>query len=260
MYRTLNPEQIISTAEKLSRRVWARFPDSGLSGVAEELLETARAAADRCHAISRPNIPLRIGVFALLFLGLVGIISLVVTKVRLTESFWDLSTFVETSEALVGDLVFLGIGIAFLVTFETRLKRRRALTAVNELRAIAHIIDMHQLTKDPEMVMARHPATSVSPARKMTPFELNRYLDYCSEMLAILSKIAALYVQSFPDGDAVRAVDEIENLTTALSRKIWQKIMILDRYVPRPRETAGATEAENAPLPAQVAETSKSRA
>ena len=129
------------------------------------------------------------------------------------------------------DLVFVGIAVAFLVTLETRLKRRRALDAINELRAIAHIIDMHQLTKDPEMVFPGQPWTSASPERKLTPFELNRYLDYCSEMLALVSKIAALYVQSFPDRDALAAVDEIETLTTGLSRKIWQKIMILDRYV-----------------------------
>ena len=96
---------------------------------------------------------------------------------------------------------------------------------------------MHQLTKDPEMVLTQHPKTDVSPDRNMTPFELNRYLDYCSEMLALISKVGALYVQSFPDSQALAAVDEIENLTTALSRKIWQKIMILDRYTPRRRSS-----------------------
>ena len=32
---------------------------------------------------------------------------------------------------------------------------------------------------------------------------------------------------SFDDAVALAAVNEIENLTTGLSRKIWQKIMIL---------------------------------
>jgi hypothetical protein len=49
-------------------------------------------------------------------------------------------------------------------------------------------------------------------------------------MLALVSKIAALYVQSFPDSQALAAVDEIESLTTGLSQKIWQKMVILDRY------------------------------
>ena len=96
---------------------------------------------------------------------------------------------------------------------------------------------MHQLTKDPEMVLAGRAPTAASPQRNMTPFELNRYLDYCSEMLALVSKIAALYVQSFPDSDTVAAVNDIESLITELSQKIWQKLVILDRYAgaaPRP--------------------------
>ena len=44
----------------------------------------------------------------------------------------------------------------------------------------------------------------------------------------LTSKIAALYVQYFDDRIALQAVNEIENLTTGLSRKIWQKVMILD--------------------------------
>ncbi len=77
----------------------------------------------------------------------------------------------------------------------------------------------------------------------MDPFELHRYLDYCSEMLALISKVGALYVQDFPDRAALDAVDQIENLATGLSRKIWQKIVILDRYVHDSRmqtPTAGA--------------------
>jgi hypothetical protein len=233
MYRTINADEIVKTAASLRERIHARFPDSGLARVAGELLDVARETRERCRLISKPNVPLRIAVGALVLLGIAGL-SMVVANVRLSESFWDIENFVEGAEALVGDLVFVGVGIAFLVTIETRMKRKRALTAVNELRALAHIIDMHQLTKDPEMVMTEEPPTSVSPARNMSAFELNRYLDYCSEMLAIVSKIGALYVQSFSDPQALGAVDEIESLTSGLSRKIWQKIMILDRYVSHP--------------------------
>ena len=62
----------------------------------------------------------------------------------------------------------------------------------------------------------------------MTRFELGRYLDYCSELLSLVSKIAALYVQRFDDEVVLGAVNEVETLTNGLSRKIWQKIMILD--------------------------------
>jgi hypothetical protein len=65
----------------------------------------------------------------------------------------------------------------------------------------------------------------------MTPFELGRYLDYCSEMLALTAKVAALYAQTFPDPVVVEAVNDIEMLATNLSGKIWQKIAILQRAV-----------------------------
>jgi hypothetical protein len=62
----------------------------------------------------------------------------------------------------------------------------------------------------------------------MTPFELNRYLDYCSDAMALISKIAALYVQGFQDPVLLDAVDDVEDLTAGFSRKIWQKITILE--------------------------------
>lgn len=61
----------------------------------------------------------------------------------------------------------------------------------------------------------------------MTSFELSRYLHYASEMLSLIGKIAALYVQHFDDAIALEAVDDIEDLSTGLSRKIWQKIAML---------------------------------
>ncbi len=229
MYRVIRADAIIRTTSRLVDRVRERFPESGLLKVSEEILSVARESDERSRLIRRPNLPLRIGVGILIALG-IALCSLVVRNVRMNEEVWDASNFAQASESLLSDVVFIGAAVAFLVTLETRMKRGRALSAINELRALAHIIDMHQLTKDPEMVLARHAPTAASPARNMTPFELNRYLDYCSEMLALVSKIAALYVQGFPDSQALAAVDEIESLTTELSQKIWQKIMILDRY------------------------------
>ena len=56
-----------------------------------------------------------------------------------------------------------------------------------------------------------------------------RYLDYCSEMLSLTGKLAALYMQNMRDPIVIESVNEIEDLTTSLSRKIWQKIMILNQ-------------------------------
>ena len=119
---------------------------------------------------------------------------------------------------------------------------------------MAHIIDMHQLTKDPERIANPDAGgdTPSSPTRHLTPFALSRYLDYCSEMLSLLSKSAALYVQDFADPVTISAVNEVENLTTGLSGKIWQKIMILDRVIDGTPQVA-----ESSPPAAPTSPTSK---
>ncbi len=59
---------------------------------------------------------------------------------------------------------------------------------------------------------------------------LERYLDYCSEMLSLTGKLAALFAQSCRDPEVVAGAGDIEQLTTALSRKIRQKSMAFSRY------------------------------
>jgi hypothetical protein len=62
----------------------------------------------------------------------------------------------------------------------------------------------------------------------MTPFELVRYLDYCSEMLSLVAKVAALYAQDVRDPVVIETVSDLESMTTNLSRKVWQKISIVE--------------------------------
>jgi hypothetical protein len=95
-------------------------------------------------------------------------------------------------------------------------------------RSIIHVIDMHQLTKDPSMAVSVAGKTASSPPRMLSRFELARYLDYCSEMVSLTSKVAVLYAQTFPDPVVTEAVSEIERVGVGLSQKIWQKIMILE--------------------------------
>jgi hypothetical protein len=139
-------------------------------------------------------------------------------------------------EAAANMVVLVGAALFFLVTLESRMKRRQSLRDLHAFRSIAHVIDMHQLTKDPSIVLEPGPQTDSSPVRTMNRFELSRYLDYCSEMLSLNSKLAALYAQNLPDPVIIEAVKDIEQLTTNLSSKIWQKITIIDaaRDVPRP--------------------------
>jgi hypothetical protein len=203
--------------------------------VAQELVRIARDNVGRLDELRRPHLGLRAGV-AILLAGLVGLLLLILPALRLS---WQINAgpdLIQTLDALLESLFFIGGGIVFLVTLERRVKRRRALAAVHELRALAHIVDMHQLSKDPEQLLARGPRTESSPPRTMTDFELQRYLDYCSELLALIAKIAALYAQGLEDEVVLSAVDDVEDLTSGLSRKIWQKIIVLDQLLARQRD------------------------
>ncbi|MDH7444387.1 hypothetical protein QBK95_02040 [Aquimarina sp. 2201CG14-23] len=223
----LEPEKIINTISLLEKRIDDRFPDSGLKKVCHVFLQTAQDSKQNIEWISKPNLTLRIFAYLIILTGLGGLIySITYIDLRIENN--TLANVVTISEAIFNDIILLGAAIFFLVSLESRLKTKRALKAINELRAIAHVIDMHQLTKDPNLTDLPESATENSPKRSFTSFELQRYLDYCSEATALVGKVAALYSQSLPDEAVVRAVNEIEVLTTGLSRKIWQKLIILN--------------------------------
>jgi hypothetical protein len=115
---------------------------------------------------------------------------------------------------------------------ENRIIRHRILAAIQELRELAHIVDMHQLTKDPESAVPGHQPTESSPEHALPPPLLGRYLDYCSELLSLIGKVAVIYTHGVHDTAVLAAIDGVEDLTTGLCRKIWQKIIILDGVLP----------------------------
>jgi hypothetical protein len=226
MYRHLNAGHIVQTIGVLQERIEARFPQSSLGKVAAELNTIANEAAARSSWIAKPHLGLRLGVGLLVAL-IVAVGAMALQNLRLSFRLESFPELVQAIESSVNDLVFLAVALYFLIKTEARLKRSRALKAIHELRSIAHVIDMHQLTKDPYVLLYPRAATPVSPERTLTRFELCRYLDYCSEMLSHVGKVAALYGERFDDSVALGAVDEVEDLTTGLSRKIWQKIALV---------------------------------
>lgn len=224
----LEADKIVETVAALGRRIEERFPGSGLGGVCASLWRIARQAKERSEQIQRPIVLLRAGVMALLVLIGAGLVATVLS-LELPRHGLDLADFIQVLEAGINDVVLIGAAVFFLVTVEGRVKRRRGLDALHELRSIAHVIDMHQLTKDPERAVSKPDRTAASPKRAMSPEQLGRYLDYCSEMLSLTGKVAAVYIRDFQDPVVLSAVNEIEDLTTALSRKVWQKLMVLHR-------------------------------
>ena len=230
MYRHLKAELIVQTCRSTQERIAGRFANSGLSRVAGEILAVSEQAAGLAAWLAKPHLPLR----ALAGAGIVTILVIVISvamHVHVQLTFGSIAEFLQGLDAAINEMVFIGVAAFFFMTLETRLKRRRALRSLHELRALAHIIDMHQITKDPERISETPVAVADGAQRPRTPAELISYLDNCSDLLALISKVAALYVQNFDDPVTLAAVNEIENLTNGLSRKIWQKIMIFDRIL-----------------------------
>ncbi len=221
----LDPKAIIETIRILSERIHERFPDSGLEQVSKSLLSTAQDLNAKILELDRPILWIRIVTYLLIALLLFGIIGLFFAA-KLPEQF-HFFEFIQVLESGMNDVVLVGIGIFFLVTFEERIKRSRALKSLHVLRSIAHVIDMHQLTKDPERLQPKLISTASSPKLPLDQFQLGRYLSYCSEMLSLVGKLAALYLQHLDDPTVLDSVDEIEGLTTGLSGKIWQKLNVL---------------------------------
>jgi hypothetical protein len=232
--RVLDAALIVRTVERLESRISERFPQSGLSSVCHDLVETAQQTASHVEELSRPYIGLRA-------------LAVIVAVAGFAAEFYAAS-FVRWSAVLArADAVGLSQGldsavnllllsfaaIWFVLTLETRLKRRRVLKEMYVLRSLAHVVDMHQLTKDPTVVLGSGAPTASSPQRRMSEFELSRYLDYCGEMLALIAKLGALYAAQVEDQAVIAAVNEIEELTSDLGRKIWQKIMIISRLEER---------------------------
>jgi hypothetical protein len=229
-YRDLDASAIVETIHTLEQRIRERFPCSGLASVCHELAVVGETTQRKAKQIAKPNLWLRTLIYVAIVSGIVGLAYTVriLTQSTTLQVGTEVFGFFEGIDAAMHIVVVVGAALFFAISLDDRMKRRHALTDLHVFRTIAHVIDMHQLTKDPSIVLGHYHATAASPKRIMNRFELTRYLDYCSEMLSLTGKLAALYAQSMPDAVVIDAVNDIENLTANLSAKIWQKITILD--------------------------------
>ncbi len=225
-YRALDAERIVRTLDRLKARIDERFPERGISGVCGELVQLARDDAARAEDLVRPIWTLRALIGLILLAGL-ALLGYGLYSYRSLDLEFEAFHAFQGVEALINILILGGAGIWFLMSAEARAKRARILSDLHALRSIAHVIDMHQLTKDPTAILDPARATRSSPERDMDAYQLSRYLDYCAEMLALTGKLAALYLRASRDPVVIHAVNEIEELTAGLSRKIWQKITLI---------------------------------
>lgn len=239
MYRALNPEKTTQTLQTLSNRIEERFPGASLGNVCRELLQIARETHERVNWTARSLPWIRAGVCSVI-VAAIAALWFAVRYIKLQGQ-----PELEELDAGFNVLVLFGASLFFLLSLESRIKRHHILQALHELRSISHVIDMHQLTKDPSQLLGTAELrTASSPTRSLTPFQLTRYLDYCSELLSLVGKLAALYAQSTSDPVVLQSVNDIEQLTNGLARKIWQKIMMLDDDVAAVSSESGRTNTE----------------
>jgi hypothetical protein len=225
--RHLDPAKLIKTSRTLAAWIDRDFNHSHLSVVAANVERLTQEAVVTAQRIRRPIWPLRVGIWALCLAFVAGAVQQVVTH--------QLDEILHFLDDTKGAALYLGAFLVGFITLEVRLKRRRAIKAVNELRAVAHIVDMHQLAKDQTIGEFRE---------HTTPEKMDSYLHACIALLALLSKIGQLYVEHFPDTVATQATNEFEMIATGLSNKIWMKILSLTR----PEGTLVTHEEAAAPL------------
>ena len=235
LHEPLEAPAVKETVEELYERVSARFPERGLRGVCGDLItlvEEVRTASQVGHRQIRMA-----RTISRVLMGVVVGITLVALVLAARDAIQgkavhDSVDVLGLAETTISDVVYAAVAVFFLWSFPDRMQRSRLLRMLHQLRSTAHVIDMHQLTKDPEQLRPSFRPTKASKPLGMTRNQVERYLDYCSEMLSLVGKAAALCAEMSQDAVILDTVNSIEQLTVGLSRKIWQKISNLPPHDP----------------------------
>ena len=225
----LDAPTVIATIDQLGGRIRARFADRGLPKAAAELRSAATEVTELgVHLRGRLRV-LRWTARAASVLVALGMALVLVVAARDADLSGSVRSvdWVALVESTIQTLVFGGLTLLFLNALPDRLERRHLLRRLHRLRSLAHVIDMHQLTKDPERLRSDFKPTDATVAVDLTRAGMQHYLGYCSELLALVGKVAALCAEDSQDGLILETVSDIENLTNGMSRKIWQKISLL---------------------------------
>ena len=216
---------------QLERRIRARFGERGLTKAARDLGKLVVMVSDEAgqsrDRLRRMTIGARIA--SVTIVGATVIALAFSLRSAVLEGLAKTTDWVPLVESVINDLVFAAIAVVFLWAFPERLERRSLLRLLYRLRLLAHVIDMHQLSKDPEQISPSYTPTAESVLHGFDAEQLHHYLTYCSEMLSLTAKTAALCAEHSTDAVVLDTISTIETLTTELSNKIWQKISLLPR-------------------------------
>jgi hypothetical protein len=212
----LDPANIIETADHLARRVSEKLPDSTLAGLAAELAQVARQTEERAREARRPIPAIRVASVLAVCGTLVGI-GYLGRHIHARWEFGTISEVFEATDAAFNLLVILAGLLWSFVTLEARIKRKKALASIEELRDFIHLIDITQLYYTPDLY-------NPDPAKCLSSLNLDyTYLLFCTEMLGFISNLAPLYTRGAAGDSILRAVSDVELLANAISAKLLSK-------------------------------------
>ena len=228
----LESRYIAHAATKLEARIRARLPGRRLADVAHRLAEMVpeiHAGFDSSYGRFKRTRWWSRAASVVIVLGTV-----VALVLALRDAFrgGELNSFdwVPLVESVINDLVFAAIAVFFLWALPERRERRTLVGLLHQLRSLAHVVDMHQLDKDPEQARTDYVPTPMSPPNRMNAEELHHYFDYCSELVSLIAKTAALCAEHSSDPVVLDTVSNLETLAAQMSQKIWQKISLLPEH------------------------------
>lgn len=222
-----------ATSEKLRKRIEDRFgAGRGLAKVADDLVRLIKDVGESTEQVrgrrSGARTASRVGVVVVL--AITTTVMVLAVRSAVDDAPASGLDWLPLLESAVNDLIFATVAVWFLYSVPERLQRRTLLDKLHRLRSLAHIVDMHQLSKDVDEI--RHtPRTTNSSAREaLSAEDFQYYLDYCSELLGLVGKAAALCAEESRDPIVLDTVSTVETLTVSLERKMWQKIAVLDEH------------------------------
>lgn len=216
--------ELHKTLNSIRDRLFKLFPNAGLVKTCSSLCDVAGESEIIVSWIKKPNYYIRISSYMVILFLIIPIIQ-TFRSLNIQTKDINVADFFQMIDAGFNTIILIGATILALTSYEVKQKRKRIIKAINQLRCIAHIIDAHQISKDPLTI------SDIDTKVSYDEYLLVRYLDSCSDMLSIISKIGFLYAQDFNDHEALNASNDLEGLTTGISQKIWQKIRVIQTNV-----------------------------
>lgn len=227
----LDGARVLAAVTDLRDRISAQFADHGLARVAGSLVDLVDRASQQTRAthrrVARTRVVAHTGA-VLALLVMLGVLALALRR-TLADTPGDLITWIPLVESTINNVVFVAIAVVFLWAVPERRERAGLLALLHELRSMAHVVDMHQVTKGTQWIRPGSESPPQDQPRQLSRVELHAYLGYCTELLSLVAKTAALCAERSSDARVLDTVSDIETLSTELSSTISQKVMLLAR-------------------------------